>query len=40
VSKQQKRYFLTKVDFPIGFEEDGKAEIMIEKTLDIIEVGL
>ncbi len=34
---QEKKIFLTRVDFPSGFEEDGKAETMIEKTLDLIE---
>ncbi|HAD98279.1 MAG TPA: hypothetical protein DCG19_12790 [Cryomorphaceae bacterium] len=34
---QEKKVFLTRVDFPTGFEESGKAEAMIEKTLDLIE---
>jgi hypothetical protein len=34
---QEKKYFLTKVNFPAGFEESGKATEMLDKTLDMIE---
>ncbi len=34
---QEKKVFLTKVDFPKDFVESGKAEVMLEKTLDMIE---
>lgn len=34
---QEKKYFLTKVHFPEGFEESGQAEEMLEKSLDMIE---
>lgn len=34
---QEKKYFLTRVDFPAKFEESGKAEEMLSKTLDMIE---
>ena len=34
---QEKKYFLTRVDFPPKFEENGKAEEMMESVLDIIE---
>lgn len=34
---QEKKYFLTRVDFPPNFIEDGKADTMIGNTLDIIE---
>ena len=34
---QEKKYFLTRTDFPAGFEESGKAVEMLEKSLDMIE---
>lgn len=34
---QEKKYFLTRVEFPEKFVENGKADEMIGKTLDIIE---
>ena len=34
---QEKKVFLTRTHFPPGFEEDGRAEEMMEKTLDLIE---
>tara|TARA_R110002096_G_scaffold126532_2_gene273523 strand:+ start:12915 stop:13199 length:285 start_codon:yes stop_codon:yes gene_type:complete len=34
---QEKKVFLTRVDFPKRFIEEGKAEEMIETTLNIIE---
>jgi len=34
---QEKKVFLTKVDFPKSFLENGNAESMLEKTLDMIE---
>lgn len=38
---QEKKYFLTKVNFPEGFEESGKAEEMMKSILDRIgETGM
>ncbi len=34
---QEKKYFLTRVQFPTKFEESGKADEMLKNTLDIIE---
>lgn len=34
---QEKKYFLTRVEFPPKFEESGKGEEMLAKTLDMIE---
>lgn len=34
---QEKKYFLTRVQFPSKFEEGGKADEMLKLTLDIIE---
>lgn len=34
---QEKKYFLTRVEFPPKFEESGKAEEMLKITLDMIE---
>lgn len=34
---QEKKYFLTRTEFPPKFEESGKADEMLKKTLDIIE---
>ena len=34
---QEKKYFLTRVNFPTKFEEEGLAEEMLKLTLDIIE---
>ncbi|MEQ9261567.1 MAG: N-acetyltransferase [Owenweeksia sp.] len=34
---QERKIFLTRVEFPPNFEESGKAETMIEKTLDLID---
>lgn len=34
---QEKKYFLTRVDFPEKFKADGRAEQMLEQTLDMIE---
>lgn len=34
---QEKKYFLTRVNFPTKFEEQGLAEEMLKLTLDIIE---
>lgn len=38
---QEKKYFLTKVNFPEGFEDSGKDVEMMKKILEIIkETGL
>lgn len=38
---QEKKYFLTKVDFPEGFEDSGKAEEMMKRILEMIgETGM
>jgi len=34
---QERKYFLTRTDFPEKFKADGRAEEMIEKVLNIIE---
>lgn len=34
---QERKYFLTRVDFPPDFEANGKAEEMMEHILDMIE---
>ena len=38
---QEKKYFLTRTEFPPKFEESGKADKMLDLTLDIIgETGM
>lgn len=34
---QEKKIFLTRTDFPPGFEEEGKADEMMGQALDMIE---